>query len=134
MSTTAQVEASRVAHEEETMPEALVWGNMVEMSSMMGATGASVSLHADGGQANEVRPRFVGASGRVALTFGFLRGPDSSPSWKATVGDTLSSPRCFDVVALEMRSWGCRDSPECPSCLLDGGKWQRVWSWHAHSL
>jgi hypothetical protein len=36
--------------------EALAWGNIVEMSSLMGATGDSVALRVGGGQANEARP------------------------------------------------------------------------------
>jgi hypothetical protein len=53
---TTRVEASRATHEEGTVLEALAWGNIVEMSSLMGATGDSVALRVGGGQANEARP------------------------------------------------------------------------------
>jgi hypothetical protein len=94
------VETSRVAREEGIMSEVLTWGNTVETSALMGATGASVSPRADGDRRNEVRPQPVGASGRAALSFGSSRGTNSSPSWKVTVGDTLPSPGSSDVVAL----------------------------------
>jgi hypothetical protein len=63
LSETTWVEASRAAHEEGTVPKAPAWRNTVEMSTLMEATGANVSLRADGSRANEARPQSVGAPG-----------------------------------------------------------------------
>jgi hypothetical protein len=60
-----QVDPLRAAREEVIVSEAPTWGNMVESSSLMGVTGDSVSPCTDSGRGNEVRPRFVGASGRA---------------------------------------------------------------------
>jgi hypothetical protein len=50
---TAQVEVSRAAHEEGTVPEAPARVNTLETPALLGATGTSVSPHVSGGRGNE---------------------------------------------------------------------------------
>jgi hypothetical protein len=96
---------------------------MVETSALIGATRASVFRRASSGRGNEARPQSVGVPDRAALTFRSSRGPNSSPAWKAAVGDTPPALRSFDVMALGNEELGLPGFPRAP--LLHAG-WGQV--------
>jgi hypothetical protein len=89
----------------------------------VGAEGANVTPHIDGGHAKEVEPWPEDAPGLVALILGSLRGPDFSTSQEATLDDVMSVPKSSNIADLGTRELGLPGYPRGP---LWPASWRQV--------
>jgi hypothetical protein len=97
---------------------------MVEASTLMGAAGANMSPHVDGGRMNEAEVRPEDEPGRAALTPRTSKGPSFSPSQEATLDDVTFVPRSFDIVDLRNGESGLLRYPQVPLLHASWGWWQ----------
>jgi hypothetical protein len=88
-----RVEVSRAAYEEEFASVAPVREKVKEAPALTGAVGAHASPHADGGCADEVKPRPHDVLGLATLTPGSSKGPSFRSSQEAILDDVTSVPR-----------------------------------------
>jgi hypothetical protein len=121
-SETVQVEASRVANEDEIVSGVPTLEKMVEASALMGVAGANASSRASGSRANETVPRSIDAPSRAALTLGPSREPGLSPSQEATLDDVPYVPRSFNIVDLKNGELGLPGYPQAPTLPTGWGQ------------
>jgi hypothetical protein len=77
----------------------------------VGAEGANVTPHIDGGHAKEAEPWPEDAPGLVALILRSLRGPDFSTSQEATLDDVMSISESSNIADLGTRGAGAARIP-----------------------
>jgi hypothetical protein len=104
-------------------PREMVPVETVEAPPLVGAVGASATLHVDDGCAKEAEPQLKDASDPAALTPRSPRGPCCSPSQEATLDEAMSIPKSSNIVNLGARVLGLSGYPRMP---LQPTSWRRL--------